>query len=293
MTIERITLLCNCGGVIIGIFGLLLSLLGKEKQKNSIVTFLLVAMMIIFVCSSVFVLKYDFEEEESFMSEEEMLAKAEEYFAIKDYFKTVEIYNNSKLDTNPIALNNLGYMYENGIFFEKDISVACEFYKKAADLGNAEAYENYIIIRLKNPLNYYEIISLIREGLKINSGAVNKIVGYCIEDINEETIEKFAALSDEEMISVISNNMTERVVDEREIREIENNDFYSIKYVTEPKKVQSSTYEYWVKEGDFVSKRSIPIFIEIKETKEIYSSKVFALYNELETTFIKISDLDK
>jgi TPR repeat protein len=52
----------------------------------------------------------------------------------------IEIYNKlSQYPNNPIALLNLGMMYENGYGVEEDDNKAIEYYKKAHELGNTDA----------------------------------------------------------------------------------------------------------------------------------------------------------
>lgn len=54
-----------------------------------------------------------------------------------DYDSALKYYR--ELPNNSAAINNLGYMYENGLGVRKNVSKALEFYKKAAEMGDAHS----------------------------------------------------------------------------------------------------------------------------------------------------------
>ena len=74
-------------------------------------------------------------------SEDDLLLDAQKYFLLGEYAEAIHIYSIDKMEKNDIALNNIGYMYENGIVYRKDIEKAREYYEKAARLGNIECLE--------------------------------------------------------------------------------------------------------------------------------------------------------
>lgn len=109
-------------------------------------------------------------------TEEELLQSAANYFLTDNYVETIHIYNMDKLENNVIALNNLGYMYEHGLAYGKDIEKAREYYEKANNLGNYDALENYILFTIKYPLSFDNLISVLREGYAHNSETVKSFI---------------------------------------------------------------------------------------------------------------------
>ena len=57
----------------------------------------------------------------------------------KDYSKAFEYYQMAAEQNNPIALNNLGSLYFNGIGTNPDVQKAVALFTKAAELGNDNA----------------------------------------------------------------------------------------------------------------------------------------------------------
>ena len=66
-----------------------------------------------------------------------------------DYAKSAKYYEMAAAQNNPIALNNLGSLYFNGIGVQKDIRTALDLFQKSADLGNENAAINLAFIYLK------------------------------------------------------------------------------------------------------------------------------------------------
>lgn len=65
-----------------------------------------------------------------------------------DYVKSAKYYEMAAAQNNPIALNNLGSLYFNGIGVEKDIAHALSLFEQATDLGNENAAINLAFINL-------------------------------------------------------------------------------------------------------------------------------------------------
>lgn len=65
-----------------------------------------------------------------------------------DYAKSARYYEMAANQDNPIALNNLGSLYFNGIGVEKNIPQALALFGKAAELGNENAAVNLAFIYL-------------------------------------------------------------------------------------------------------------------------------------------------
>ena len=67
----------------------------------------------------------------------------------KDSNKAFEYYQMAAEQNNPIALNNLGSLYFNGIGTNPDVKKAVALFTKAAELGNDNAAINLAFIYLK------------------------------------------------------------------------------------------------------------------------------------------------
>ncbi|WP_240331046.1 tetratricopeptide repeat protein [Helicobacter suis] len=67
---------------------------------------------------------------------------AKKTYQNKDYQKALEYYKKAASMGYAGAYNNLGIMYENGEGVVEDYQKALEYYKKAASMGSAEAYNN-------------------------------------------------------------------------------------------------------------------------------------------------------
>lgn len=66
----------------------------------------------------------------------------------QDFEKAFHYYNMAAEQNNPIALNNLGSLYFNGIGVTKERSKAMEYFSKSAELGNDNAATNLAFIYL-------------------------------------------------------------------------------------------------------------------------------------------------
>lgn len=67
----------------------------------------------------------------------------------QDFDKAFDFYQMAAEQNDPIALNNLGSLYFNGIGTEADAKKAIEMFSKAAELGNDNAATNLAFIYLK------------------------------------------------------------------------------------------------------------------------------------------------
>lgn len=66
----------------------------------------------------------------------------------RDYDKAFALYSQAADMGNPHALNNLGYMYENGYGVAKDYQQALNYYQRAADAGSDMAAANLTALRI-------------------------------------------------------------------------------------------------------------------------------------------------
>ncbi len=72
-------------------------------------------------------------------SPESLYAKGESFFNAQDYAFAMEWYQKSAAAGSSDAMNDIGYLYYNGLGVTQDYSKAMEWYTKAADAGNASA----------------------------------------------------------------------------------------------------------------------------------------------------------
>lgn len=71
----------------------------------------------------------------------------------QDFEKAFEYYNMAAEQNNPIALNNIGSLYFNGIGVEKNRAKALDYFRKSATLGNDNAATNLAFIYLTGNSN--------------------------------------------------------------------------------------------------------------------------------------------
>lgn len=101
-------------------------------------------------------------------SEQQILAQAELYYNGEQYKSVVELYTSDLLLENPIALNNLGYMYSKGIYFDQDFDTAVHYYELASNQGSSDAVHNLIAIQLHSCATFEEVVNVLNTGY--NSG---------------------------------------------------------------------------------------------------------------------------
>lgn len=70
------------------------------------------------------------------------MQQAEEYMVAGQYDLALECYKKEAAEGNEIAINNVAYMYENGVGTNVDYATAVVWYEKAAELGSDTAMYN-------------------------------------------------------------------------------------------------------------------------------------------------------
>ncbi len=188
MTQSTFAIAVSVVGVIQTFCSIYISVIDKEEKnkRDKLIKKMFILVGIITLISGVFLFTYEFEPEPfDEMPEERLIKKAEEYFLINDYSKVYEVYKTNKLDTNPLALTNLGYMYENGLGVEVDIDIARKYYYNASLLGDETNINNWIIFVLKYPKSYEEVLSCLDIGCKINSEISSKFIKNIMPDLEE------------------------------------------------------------------------------------------------------------
>lgn len=86
------------------------------------------------------------------MTEEELLKISQNYYLGEDFEMIIEIYSMDKLKNNAVALNNIGYMYANGIYYKQNLEMAKFYYDKSIELGNDKALTNELAMCFNNKL---------------------------------------------------------------------------------------------------------------------------------------------
>lgn len=124
-----------------------------------------------------------FEDETD--SAETLLNYARIYYTANEYEKMVRIYADSRLEDNVIALNNLGYMYANGIYFEKNVEEANFYYDRAIELGCQQAYSNKMAMYLEEHLDGIPEVVLL--GLELDNDCVINFISEMFETDADKT----------------------------------------------------------------------------------------------------------
>ena len=100
----------------------------------------------------------------------------------QDFEKAFEYYNMAAEQNNPIALNNIGSLYFNGIGVEKNRAKALEYFRRSAINGNDNAATNLAFIYLTGNKNDSErdkqAINLFRQAAKSGNKLAKFMLGY-------------------------------------------------------------------------------------------------------------------
>ena len=222
-------------------------------------------------------------------SEEKLLQSAANYFLTDNYVETIHIYNLDKLENNAIALNNLGYMYEHGLAYGKDIEKAREYYKKASKLGNNEAMENYILFTIKYPLSFDNLLSVLREGYAHNSETVKAFIKSFFYDPipSDDELGDFINRDDTFLQEILCFQSGYRLKEDTEI--IDDGMLGKSVYYEAQKEVEGTILQYLLDLGEQsgIYVRRIPVYINVPvgETRHYYIYFLFSDDNE--TQFIR------
>ncbi len=103
-----------------------------------------------------------------------------DYVEPKGIEVAVEYYTKASVLDNHEAITKLGYMHENGIFFEQDKEKAHALYQKAADLGNALA-KNFVGLYQYNRGNYKPAVELFKRSKELGCARAANNLGMCYE----------------------------------------------------------------------------------------------------------------
>lgn len=294
MTKTDFSLYMAIMGLAIEICQLLCTKLSKINKK----AYRLISMISIAIAIFVpvwFIKYYEFLPEDMNLTADEMLIKAEEYYKTEDYLKAIGIYNSDKLDTNAIALSNLGYFYEHGIGVNRDIQKAKENYQKAKQLGNEKALDNWISCILNYPESYDEILVCLKEGYDNNSQVAFEFIAKSMSagqmDLSEkrevkENVKSFFEFPEEQQKRVFEDTQYENYVRQE--------DFSGIKSIFCRYKARVKTfkeiigivpYEFITDTGEKINTTE-PIYLNRQITYLDIIEKRFYFANEYQTKYI-------
>lgn len=119
--------------------------------------------------------------------EQQLLMQAELYYNGEKYESLVELYSSEALRENPIAINNLGYMYSKGIHFEQNFDVAIQYYENASKKGLDDALHNLVSLKLHSCTTFQEVVDVLRAGYDSNESGTLMFLGSILEgkDLSE------------------------------------------------------------------------------------------------------------
>lgn len=100
----------------------------------------------------------------------------------QDFAKSFEFYQMAAEQNDPVALNNLGSLYFNGIGTKADAKKAIEMFSKAAELGNDNAATNLAFIYLKggvkDPARNKIAMGLFQKAADAGNNVAKFMLGY-------------------------------------------------------------------------------------------------------------------
>lgn len=133
--------------------------------------------------------------------ERTLLMQAELYYNGGKYESVIERYSSETLQKNPIVLNNLGYMYSKGIYFEQNFDEAIHYYELASQNGLDTALHNLVSLRLHNCKTFEEVVDVLRFGYDSNEKGTVLFLGSILEGRDLSEVE----MTSQEQDLVIAN----------------------------------------------------------------------------------------
>jgi|GEM_PF-2374777 len=223
-------------------------------------------------------------------SENELLIDAQKYYLTQEYSEVIHIYNMKKFATNPVALSNMAYMYENGISYGKNIEKARELYCKAAKLDDKRCVDNYILFTIKYPISYENLLEVLQEGIKQNSEVPIQFIKsyFNDENVTEQDVMNFWKLDFEQQKEILKLQTDYKLKDESE--EISDELIAEIVYYEkeEPMKYKELKYELNYGTDIGIYKKIVPVYIDVPigEARIYYENFIYS--NENYPQFIMI-----
>ena len=265
--------------------------LGVKIPLFSLAITSIVAVICVFLTHYFTLKEIDYESALQIVKEnatvEELLLDAQKYYSIGEYAETIHIYNMDVMEVNAVALNNLGYMYENGVVYGKNIEKAREYYERAATLGNSESMENYIIFTIKHPKSFKNLLNVLNLGFENKSEAVYEFIGdyYRKGDVSQEDIQSFLQMDYERQIEVLKYQVDTRLKDEtEEIADemIQEKAYYETEEMMFYKELTDDSYG----SGIFRRKAEVNIPVPIGEIRAYYIDFLFGYEHDTKFIFL-------
>lgn len=198
----------------------------KAKVPRSLVKMFWVVMLLLgfYLSAANFISWWTSKErisQEVENGEQQMLAEAELYYNGKQYESLVELYTSEELLKNSIVLNNLGYMYSKGIYFNQDFDTAVRYYELASNQGSSDAVHNLISLQLHNCATFEEVVNVLNTGYYSGDNGTFLFLGSILqgEELSDTTmteqmrntiaaeIESFFASNAETQIEILSASL--------------------------------------------------------------------------------------
>lgn len=130
--------------------------------------------------------------------QEQRLVKAQALCNSGQFTEAIQKYNSFLLKDHPIALNNLGYMYEKGLEVRQDIEKAKSYYRRAAAEGSELATNNLIRLDVMDFSEeaQEELINIFRSAYEMKNEKILR-AALSLIDVkfdDEETIDSWSSV---------------------------------------------------------------------------------------------------
>lgn len=197
------------------------------------------------------------------MNTYELLYEAYLNYNNGDYLESMNIYQNTKLEKSPEALNNMAYLYSKGLVATQDIQKAKELYRKAYELDNTYI-EGVIALEILYPTNIEETRQWIIEGLKSGNDYSERFIDLLlINQYPEQEYDSsyFLNQSKDVQIEILKDDL--EIVYEWNKNDIEDNYFYE-----------------YLPGQDYKRKEQIGSYKEDSTYKPLYGTVTYKLYRK-------------
>ncbi len=277
--------------IILTIIGIAVSVISIVVGKKKKPILEIVAIGLITLCSIIFINNYDFKSEDNLKSREEIISLGIKNVEAEDYIDAAYYFSLEKVDTDPVALNNLAHLYENGLGISKDLDLASDYYHKAANLHNLEAEKNNIAFIIQHPKTYEEVISCLRKGYSIEDPSTMEflsfyafLLGYDKDAEDDKALAKIIMdLSDDEIIELLDKNTYTEAIPLDYYSGVSNSQFVSIDKQPRKKIISTEAYEESANGG---KKTRTPITVTVDSITNIVHEKKLWKNELFKTSFI-------
>ena len=180
-------------------------------------------------------------------------------------------------------------IFINLIVFKKNIQKARELYKRAAQLGERTAKENWILFNISFPTSYIELIEILKQGYEDKSKIVSEFVESYFPKNSNHTLKEFFMLEQSQQEKILKMQQYELECSEEVAKNI-GKEFVSSKKIKSKKinvEVGENVVEYTFNElGNYLSRKKV--ISEVKSYYLTYYQKVFYFSAKNKTSYITI-----